>query len=225
MALASVGAHRGDEEVGVDAVGDERLRAVHDVVAVLADGGRRDPGQIGTGARLGHRDRRDQLPAREARQPTLLLLLGRVAGEVRQADVAVDRHPQVDGADAHALRLFAQYHVEAEVVDARAAVLLGHRHSEEAVLTRLGEHLPGHEAFSLPLLVVRSDLPLQKRAPTRAEIVVLVVEDSATHRTAGYGRKPNRHNLSCNAGAALSLRLSLDRRLRHAGRLSFRRAR
>jgi hypothetical protein len=61
-----------DDQVGVDAVGDERLGAVeHPAVAVLARGGL-DPLQVAAGARLGSRDGGDQLTAAEPGQPALL---------------------------------------------------------------------------------------------------------------------------------------------------------
>jgi hypothetical protein len=54
-----IGLHRGDHEIGVDAVGDDRLGTVDDVVVAVADrrGGHR--GKVGADARLGHRDRGD----------------------------------------------------------------------------------------------------------------------------------------------------------------------
>ena len=55
------------DEVGVQAVRDERLGAVDDVVVAVAHGGGGDAAQIGAGAGLGHRDRADELAADEPR--------------------------------------------------------------------------------------------------------------------------------------------------------------
>ena len=60
---------RGDHEVGVDAVGDERLRAVDDVVVAVADRRRAHRREVGADAGLGHGDGGDQLARRDAGQP------------------------------------------------------------------------------------------------------------------------------------------------------------
>ena len=78
-----VGARHDDHQVGQDAVADERLGAVEDVVVALVDRGRADALQVAAGAGLGHRDRGDSLAADAAGQPALLLLLGAEAAEVR----------------------------------------------------------------------------------------------------------------------------------------------
>ena len=119
------GAHRGDHQVGVDAVGDEGLAAVDDVVVAVALRARADAGQVGAGAGLGHRDRGDQLAGRDAGQPALLLLVGRrssgsTAGRCRCAGVM----PEPGAADAGQRDLLVQDLVEPEVVDPAAAVLL-----------------------------------------------------------------------------------------------------
>jgi hypothetical protein len=62
VAGVGVGAGHDDHEVGEDAVGDERLRAVEDVVVALVDGRGADALQVGAGARLGHRDRARSSP-------------------------------------------------------------------------------------------------------------------------------------------------------------------
>jgi hypothetical protein len=49
-ARLGVGARDDDDEVGVDAVGDERLRARHDPVVAVAAGGRAQALQVGPGA-------------------------------------------------------------------------------------------------------------------------------------------------------------------------------
>ena len=106
--LARVGLDRGDDEVGVDAVGDEGLRAVDDVVVAVADGRGRHRGEVGADARLGHGDGGDQLARRDARQPAGLLLVGAVAQEVRQADVVVQRDAEPGAARAGPLDLLAR---------------------------------------------------------------------------------------------------------------------
>src|SRR4029453_11094951 len=56
-------------------VADPELLAVQHVAVALADGPRRDRGGVGAGARLRDRERRGDLPRRQARQVAALLLL------------------------------------------------------------------------------------------------------------------------------------------------------
>ncbi len=74
-ALVGVGARHDDHQVGVDAVGDEGLGPVEDVVVALFDRPGLDALQVAAGAGLGHRDRGDELAGAELGQPALLLLL------------------------------------------------------------------------------------------------------------------------------------------------------
>ena len=67
VALRRVGLGGDDHQVGVDAVGDERLRPVQDVLVAVADRGGGDAGEVGAGAGLGHRDGGDQLAGRRCR--------------------------------------------------------------------------------------------------------------------------------------------------------------
>ena len=64
-ALGRVGAGGDQDQVGAVAVGDERLRAVDDVVVAVADRRGLQVGQVGSAAGLGHRDRGDQLAGAE----------------------------------------------------------------------------------------------------------------------------------------------------------------
>ena len=136
VALRRVGLDRGHEQVAVDAVRDERLRAVDDVVVAVADRLRLDAGEVGPGAGLGHRDRGDERAVGDARQPALLLLLVAVLEEVRQADVVVQRQADAEAAERQAEALLAEDDVEAEVVDPRSAVLVRHLGRDEPVARR-----------------------------------------------------------------------------------------
>src|SRR2546423_7708594 len=78
-----------------------------------------------------HRDRGDQLAARDAGQPPLLLFVRAVREEVRRADVVVERETETGTARADALQLLADDEVVAEVRDAAAAVLLRDVEPEE----------------------------------------------------------------------------------------------
>ena len=183
VALRRIGLDGGHDDVGVDPVRDERLGAVDDVVVAVADGGGRHRRQVGADARLGHRDRRDQLAGADAGQPPLLLIVVREVQEVGQADVVVQRQPEAGGVDVGPLQLLGDDDVEAEVLDAPAAELLGHLHAEEAVGPGDAEQLAVDDPGGLPLGVVRHGLALEERAERRPELVVDVLEERAPHRS------------------------------------------
>ncbi len=204
VALGRVRLHGRDHEVRVDAVGDEGLGAVDDVVAVLAAGGRGHPREVRADARLGHRDRGDQLAGDDAWKPALALLRGAVAQEVGQADVVVERDPETEAGDALALALFADHHVQPEVLGARAAVGLGDGHREEAAAPGRRVQLARDDALALPVHVVRDHLPLEERAEARPEVFVKVLVERASHGAGPYtgsgsARKSGLASSSCTS--------------------------
>ena len=154
-------------------------------MVALFDGAGLDALQVAAGARLGHRDRGDQLTGAELRQPTLLLLFVGQAQQVGRHDVVVQAEP--DAAVAAAGGLLGDDRVVAEVGVAAAAVLLGDRHPEKALLARLQPHAAVDDLRLLPLIVVRRDVALQERPVGLAEQIVLGLEqcalvfDGATH--------------------------------------------
>ena len=80
------GLHRADQEVGADAVRDERLRAVDDVAAGHLAGEGADAGYVGARSRLGDPERPDQLPPDPGHDPALALLLGAEVEHRRHRD-------------------------------------------------------------------------------------------------------------------------------------------
>ena len=93
----------------------------------------------------------------------------------------MQREAEPGGADARVLQLLADHLAVAEVVDAAAAVLLGHGHAEEPGGAGGGEQLARHDARLVPLEVVRRDLPLDERPEALAEQVVVLGELRAAH--------------------------------------------
>src|SRR5439155_7644494 len=148
--------------------------------------------EIRARAGLGHRDRRDQLPRGDARQPALALGLAAVAEEVGQADVVLQRDAEAERADAGPLGLLADDQVEAEVLRARAAVALGDGHAEKAARARPREHLARHDSRALPVPVaalLADHLALEKGAETSAKVLVLVLEQPPPHVLGPYSRQ------------------------------------
>lgn len=85
-------------EVGVPAVGDPRLGAVHHVALAVQVGPGAQRGGVGAGLRLGEAVRAELLAAQHAGQPALALRVGaeggqRVAGQRVHADPEPDRQP------------------------------------------------------------------------------------------------------------------------------------
>ena len=176
-ALVGVGARDDDHQVGVDAVGDEGLRAVEHPVVALLDRAGLDALQVAAGAGLRHRDRRDEFAGAEPRQPALLLLLGGQPQQVRRDDVVLQR--EAEAAVAARGGLLGDDHVVAEVGVAAAAVLLRHRHAEKALLAGLQPDAAVDDLVLLPLLVERRDVALEERAVGLAEQLVFGLEEGA----------------------------------------------
>ena len=189
VALGRIGLGGDDHQIGVDPVGDERLGPVEHVMAAVADRARAHTRQVRADARLGHRDRRDQLARGDPPEPALALLLGAVAQEVGEADVVLERHAETEAAHAGVLRLLSDDQVETEILHARAAMALGHGHSEEASTAREREHLAWHDARALPLAVaaiIAHHLALEEGAIALPEVFVHVLEQRASHRHGPY---------------------------------------
>ena len=190
MLLGRVGLHRGDDEVGVDAVGDERLRTVDDIVVAVSDRGGGHGREVGPNRRLGHGHGSDELTARNPRQPPRALLSGAVREEVREADVVVQTHAEARTTHARGLDLFVDHQVVSEVVDSPAAVLLGDRHAQEAMTAGGGKQVVGDDAGRFPFELVRHHFLVQPGPKARAQRLVLVLKNRALH--VASSRSPTR---------------------------------
>jgi hypothetical protein len=138
----------------------------------------------------------------DPREPARALLVGARVDQVGEHDVGGQHRAGHRGADAGARRLLGEHDVEAPVIDARAAVLLGDLHRVEAVLGAFLEELARHDLRLLPLPVVRHDLRRQEGGVALAVIVVLVVEQLAAGR--GHG-DCHRWVLSCWARGSIDI--------------------
>ncbi|MNH97719.1 hypothetical protein D3C73_504250 [compost metagenome] len=133
-AQARVGLAHQQYQVGEVAVGDERLRAVDDVVVTIANGFGLDVLQVGAGARFGHGDCRYHFPGGHFRQPTLFLLFAGVAQQVMRADRTVHVGAQAGGNGAGQ---FVADDCVVRMAAAAAAVLFRNRRAEHAHLAGL----------------------------------------------------------------------------------------
>ncbi len=169
-ARVSVRAHDEAEEARVQAVRDERLGAVDDVVVAVAHGRGRDAAQVRSGSGLGHGDRADELAAHERRHPGGALLVGPVVEHVVRRDLV---HALAEAREAGVQQLLVDHALEPEVA-AAPAVLHGHVGAEHAGLPRAAPQLGVDEAARLPALVVGQDLALDPRPRGLAEELVVV---------------------------------------------------
>ena len=181
--LRRVGLDRGDHEVGVDAVGDERLGAVDDVVVAVADGGgaHRRRGRSRCPARscaIAVMSSPDAIPGSQRRP----LLVGRQRQEVGEADVVVQREPEAGGGRRRRT-----------AAPRRSPGCSGSRRRRRRRTPR-ARPCPGtpprrRSANSsrgtmpglVPLDVVRHHLPLDEGAEAVAEQVVVLGELGAAH--------------------------------------------
>src|SRR5699024_1213219 len=177
-----IGASDDDDEVAVDAVGDEGLRPVDDPVVAVANGFRRDVLQIRAGIRLGHGDRADHVTRGQPGQILLLLSLSAEFDEVAWHD-AVGHAPAAGGrADPAAGDLLRTDHLEPEVRDSAPAELLGDGYADDSRLGGAAPHLPIDEVVLLPLLEVRHDLSVEEGRDRASERLVVVVVQVPLHR-------------------------------------------
>ena len=176
-ALIRVGLGHHDYQVGVDAVGDERLGPIEDVVIAISDCARLDALKVAAGAGFGHGDSRDHLAGGELRQPALLLLPGGQVEQIGRNDVVMQGEPEAAVPAGHGL--FGDDGVVAKVRVAAAAVLLRHRHTQVALLAGLQPYPAVDDLVLLPLSVVGRDVLVQERPVGLPEQLVLGFEQGA----------------------------------------------
>ena len=129
-ALRRIGLAHHQHQAGEEAVGDVGLAAVQDIVVAVPFGARADALQVRAGAWLRHGDGADQLAARHARQPALLLRLGAVVQQVVRDD---RMHRGAHAREAAARHLLVEHGLVAEVA-AGAAIRLRNVGAQEAQL-------------------------------------------------------------------------------------------
>jgi hypothetical protein len=148
------------------------------VVPVVLRGGA-DALEVGSGAWLGHRDRRDDRAVAETGQPAPLLLLGRRRGRIGTDHVVVQTDGEAGG--VRTAELLGEHGAVAVVGVPAASVLLLHGEAEQALPVGGRPDLAGDDAVLLPLLVMRQHLLVQEGADGLPEGLVVLGEDLAFH--------------------------------------------
>ena len=135
--VLAVGLREDDVEVGDAGVRDPVLLAVDDplVAGVASNGARAQRGRIGSGLRLGQRERRAPLAAGAAREEALLLLVAAEELDRQRAEL-LDHEDERRGRAR--LGDLLDRHLQHERAGSGAAVLLLERQAEDVVL---GEQL------------------------------------------------------------------------------------
>ena len=144
---------------------------------------RRHAPQVRARPRLGHRNGGHEVAGGQAGQPAGALLLGGQVDQVRDDDVVGEREPVAHrpGADD----LLVENDVEAEVVEARPAVLLGRGEPDVALRGRTLPELSVDDARRLPGLAPRDGFARQEAAHGCPEVVVDVLEQRAHQNDRG----------------------------------------
>ena len=164
-----------DHDLGIDAVGDEGLGAVDDVVVAFALGGGAHGFEVAARAGLGHGDGADHFTGGHLGQPAVALLLVAVSVDVGRHDVRVQRKTQCRGVGA---AHFLDQHRRMAKVTA-AAVGLGQHGVEQALAAGLAPHFLGHDAVALPLGQVRHDFLVKEVAHGVTELFMVFAVDGA----------------------------------------------
>jgi hypothetical protein len=151
---AGVGAGDDYDEVSVDATGDERLLPVDHPLAAVAHRGGAYALQVAAGARLGHRDRADQLAAPHTGQPAPLLLVASEIVDVGKDDVVLKREAGGQRGGADPGQLVEDDDLVAVVGLPAAAELLGDAETDDALLAGGEPDLPVDEPRVFPALQV-----------------------------------------------------------------------
>ena len=179
-----VGARDEADQVRVQAVRDERLGAVDDVVVAVEHGRGRDAAQVRAGTRLRHRDRAHELAAHERRHPRLALGVVAVLQHVVRRDLV---HALAEAREPRVQQLLVDHALEAEVA-AQPTVLGRHVGAEQPGLPRAAPELGVDVAPLLPALVVREDLALDPGPRGLTEELVLVARPGRAGTRPGESR-------------------------------------
>lgn len=158
MSCRGVGFSDHDDHVGVDPVGDKRLRPVHHIHIAITDSRCAHTGKVRTRPRLGHRNGGDQLAGGDTRKPPLLLIGVTQLEVIRNGDVVMQRDTETCATNAGICELFGNHLIETKIVDSPTAELLRDLHAKETIGTRRGVDVTRSDPIAFPIHVVRGNL-------------------------------------------------------------------
>ena len=168
-----------EEVVGDVGERDPHLLAAQDVAIALLHRDRLQAAHVAAGARLGQAVGGDLLPLRLRHQIALLLVLVAPREQRQAVQPGVHRHDHAQRR-VDVLELLARQ-AEAQVVHARAAVLLRHGDAEQPELGHLREHVPVEAVLAIEVVDVRRDFAGAPLADGLLEQALLVGQFEVNH--------------------------------------------
>ena len=184
-----VGLDADQDEVGVLAIGDIRLRTIDDVVVAILFRGGAHALQVGTRLRLGHRDRGDNLARNQLGKPVLLLLLRPVRHEVIDHDIRLQRKTRRRAAVIRAFLIDDRVIPE---IEPQPAISFRHGRAQQTQCSCLGPDRLRHDLGIGPRIRVRRDLVFHKSSHRLAERLMIFVVCGASERIERHGLVPSR---------------------------------
>ena len=185
------------------AVRRPRLRARQHPVIALPHRPRAQRRGVRARVGLGQREAAQPLAARHRPQPALLLRRRAVAQQHRRGDRAVDTHGHRDARVRR--RQLLQRQQIGDRVEPHAAVLLGHRHPEEAEPAQLVDHIAREMLGAVPLRRLRLDAR-ERELPRQIDDLALRLGEPdlnhGSHRTPARSSAPaGPRRRACGAAA------------------------
>ncbi|MNM35126.1 hypothetical protein D3C81_457980 [compost metagenome] len=169
-----VGLAHDHHHVAGQAVADEGLAAVDHPLVTVAHGGGADRLEVGTGARLGHRDGQYGFAGADFRQPFLLLLFGAQTHDVGRDDVRM--HAQAPARNPGAVQLFDQHRRVPEITTA-TAIFGGHGEAQQVMAASLEPGFPVDLPGLVPLRLFGQALTLEETPRGVAQHFVVFTVD------------------------------------------------
>ena len=163
-----IGARGDDQDVAINGIGDEHLRAVDHPAIAVAAGARLQPGNVGAGIGLGHRDRADRLAADDRGQIFLLLLRRAAQRDVDRRHVGMHQHRRGEAAEGRTPEFLRPHH-RRQRPHVGAAIFGRMAHAEKAERAHAAVDLARDFAVALPLLAMRHDFLLDEAADLLAQ--------------------------------------------------------
>jgi len=209
-----VGAGGDDDDVAVDAVGDEHFCPIEHPLVTLANGLRLEPGHVRASAGFGHGDGADFSPGTEVRQVFLFLRLRAAAADVGGRAVRVHGYGGRKAAESGTSQLFGQHHAT-QRSQPGAAVFLRMTHAKKAKLAHLDEDFARYLARFFPGRTFGYHLGIHEAAHLVAQQTVLNADEfgikglNGTHGRQAFvwlGGKGSNIRATCNTGELVAHR-------------------
>ncbi len=163
-----IGARRHDEDVAIEGIGDEHLRAVDDPgIAVAARAGLQSR-NIRAGTRLRHRDRAYRLAADDRRQIFLFLRRRAAKGDVHRRHVGMHKRGRGESAEGRPPKFLGEHH-RRQRSHVGPAIFGRMAHAEKAERAHATKNLARYLAVAFPRLAVRDHFLLDETADLRPQ--------------------------------------------------------